>query len=126
MDELSGQGDLQALFEARRRIVAAFEDIASGTEALASLVMAQEEPEADPPEVARLRAELDEERTANAQLEERVKVLRERGGAEAGEVREALAAATGRLAAIEAEDAARRAEIDSILAELIPLLEDAV
>lgn len=120
MDDLSGQGDLQALFEARRRIVTAFEDIAAGTEALASLALARDDEAVDPAEVARLREALEEERTANAQLEERLRSLRGRG-AEAEE----LAAARERLAAVEAEEAARAAEIDAVLSELIPLLEEA-
>lgn len=122
MDELSGQGDLQGLFEARRRIVAAFEDIAAGTEALASLVVAQAEAPADPAEIARLRGALGEERAANAQLEERVRALRERSGGEAGA---ALAEAQNRMVALESADAAREAEIEAVLRELIPLLEEA-
>ena len=128
MDDLSGQGDLQALFEARRRIVAAFEDIAAGTEALASLALARDEDAVDPAEVARLRDALEEERAANAQLEERVRSLRGRGeeAAEVEALGSELAAARDRLAAVEAHDAARTAEIDAVLSELIPLLEEAV
>ena len=122
MDELSGQGDLQGLFEARRRIVAAFEDIAAGTEALASLVVEQAEAPSDPAEVARLREALDEERAANAQLEERVRALRERGG---GDAEAALAEAQNRMVSLESTEAAREAEIEAVLRELIPLLEEA-
>lgn len=125
MDDLSGHGDLQALFEARRRIVAAFEDIAEGTEALASYALARDEEPVDPAEVARLREALDEERTANAQLEERIRALRERGGS-VDAVESELAAARDRLAALAATEAARAAEMDAVLSELIPLLEEAV
>jgi hypothetical protein len=124
MDDVSGQGDLHALFEARRRIVAAFEDIAAGTEALASYALAREEA-VDPAEVARLLEALDEERTANAQLEERVRALRERGGS-LDAVEAELGAVRGRLAELEASEAARAAEIDAVLSELIPLLEETV
>ena len=83
--------------------------------------------DADPAEVARLRAALEEERIANAQLEERVRVLHARG--------------EGRAEAAEAEVARLRepgsprsrpprrpgaAELEAVLAELIPLLEEAV
>ncbi len=125
MDDLTGQGDLRDLFEARRRIVAAFEDIAAGTEALASYALARDEAQVDLAEVTRLREALEEERTANAQLEERVRALRERGGS-AEAVESELAAARGRLAELESREGARAAEIDAVLSELIPLLEEAV
>jgi len=121
MDEMSGQGDLQALFEARRRIVAAFEDIAAGTEALASYALSRDEEVVDPLEVARLREALQEERVVNAQLEERVRSLRQKGEG-AGEIAETRE----RLAAAEADAEARAAEIEAVLLELIPLLEEAV
>lgn len=120
MDELSGQGNLQGLFEARRRIVAAFEDIAAGTEALASQVVAQAEAPADLAELARLREALEEERTANSQLEERVRALRERGDPDG-----TLEEAQNRMVALESAEAARTAEIEAVLRELIPLLEEA-
>ena len=124
MDELSGQGDLQALFEARRRIVAAFEDIAAGTEALVTLAQVPAPaPTIDPEEVKRLRVELEEERIANAQLEERVRVLN--GRLRSGTGDEALAAAQSRVAELEALLAARAAEVDAVLARLVPLLEEA-
>lgn len=125
MDDLSGHGELQALVEARRRIVAAFEDIAAGTEALASYALARDEDPVDPAEVARLREALDEERTVSAQLEERVRALRERGSA-LDAVEAELAAVRSRLAEVEAAEAARAAEMDAVLSELIPLLEEAV
>lgn len=124
MDDMSGQGDLQALYEVRRRIVAAFEDIAAGTEALASYALSREDA-VDPAEVSRLREALNEERTANAQLEERLRALRERGGS--ADVLEAeLATARTRVVELESAEAAREAEMDAVLSELIPLLEEAV
>lgn len=133
MDEQSGQADLQALFEMRRRTVAAFEDIATGVEALASHLVDRAEAEtegsgsaADPDEVRRLREALEEERTANAQLEERVRALHARGEGRAEAAEAALAQERERAAAAERAEASRAAELDAVLAELIPLLEEAV
>jgi predicted nucleic acid-binding Zn-ribbon protein len=61
--------DLQA------RITAALDRIGTGLEALDK---AAGEPAADPGEVARLTEALEEERTANAQLEERVRAIKSR------------------------------------------------
>ena len=141
MIDPSAQGDLQAFFDARRRIIASFEDIATGTEALVSLAYGKlddsaptdsppvdsGDERAEPEEVARLRALLDEERMANAQLEERVRALRERQDAEGPTDPGAeLDAAQARVAELESAQAARQAELDAVLAELIPLLEEAV
>lgn len=136
MDEQSGQADLQALFEMRRRMVAAFEDIAMGVEALASQLVNQSEDGAsagsgpqepgDLGEVARLREALEEERTANAQLEERVRVLHARGEGRAEAAEADLSQARERAAAAAAAESTRAAELDAVLSELIPLLEEAV
>jgi len=125
MDELSGQGDLQAFFEARRRIVAAFEDIAAGTESLALESARLGDGAADPAEFHRLRAEVEEERVVNAQLTERVRALRERQGDRLVELEDDLTRARERIRGLEAERAAQRAEIDAVLAELIPIIEEA-
>ncbi|WP_246082502.1 hypothetical protein [Rubellimicrobium rubrum] len=117
MDESGGAGDLGDLLEARRRIVAAFEGIAGGAESLAAKA-------ASAAEIERLRVELDDERVVNAQLEERVRALRERESDRA-----ALEAEVIRLRAeVEALKAARdaeRGEIDAVLSELIPIVEEA-
>ena len=117
MDMSVGAGDLGDLLEARRRIVAAFEGIAAGAEALAARAA-----EAD--ELDRLRAELEEERVVNAQLEERIRALRDRDTGRAaleGEVSRLSA----ELASLRAEREAHRGELDAVLAELIPLVEGA-
>lgn len=121
MDELDGQGGFQDLLDAHGRIVTAFEKIAAGAEALA----ARAESAPDPAELARLRAEIEEERTVNAQLAERVRVLRERQDPRLSELEESLAQARARITELEAERAASRAEVDAVLTELIPLVEEA-
>lgn len=131
MIDPSAQGDLQAFYDARRRIIASFEDIATGTEALVTLAYSRDaeanEDRADPEEVARLQALLDEERVANAQLEERVRALRERQTAEGpAHASTEMEAARARIAELESAEAVRLAELDAVLAELIPLLEEAV
>lgn len=67
--------------ELERRIAAAFERIGNGVEGLeAELAAARAEPlppQADPEELAALRQALTDERTANAQLEERVRAIHE-------------------------------------------------
>lgn len=127
MEEPGGQDDRQAFHDAHKRIVAAFEGIASGAEALA--LRATHAP--DPSELARLRTEVEDERVANAQLAERVRALRGRGGeGEAQDDRVAalessLAQAQEEIAGLEALRAADRAEMDAVLAELMPIIEDA-
>jgi chromosome segregation ATPase len=117
MDMAVVAGDLGDLLEARRRIVAAFEGIAAGAEALAARAA-----EAD--ELDRLRAELEEERTVNAQLQERIRALRDR---ETGRttLEEEVSRLRSELAALMAARDSQRAELDAILAELIPLVEEA-
>lgn len=116
MDD-AGLGDLGDVLEARRRIVAAFEGIAAGAEALASVA-------AQASEIERLRAELEEERLVNAQLQERVRALRER---EAGRspLEEEIARLRAEMADIRSAREAERGEIDAVLKELIPLVEEA-
>lgn len=123
MDDMGGHGDLQGFLDARDRIVAAFGRIAGGAAALAA--QASEAPRALEAEVARLHAALDEERTANAQLQERVRALRQRAESRVAELEASLLEARGAVAALEAERDARAAEVDAVLAELIPIVEEA-
>lgn len=93
--------------ELQRRIITAMERIGSGVEALQSGVPTGDDP--------KLRAALEEERLANAQLEERLKALNERhakeldamrgqpaADGEEDKLRIELAEATSKLAAVEA------------------------
>jgi small-conductance mechanosensitive channel len=127
MDERGGQDDLQEIQDARDRIIAAFETIAAGAETLA-LRASQA---IDPAELARLHEEIDEERMANAQLAERIRILHEREAAQrapAGRVTElegSLAEAQEQIADLTARRAAERAEVEAVLAELMPLIEEA-
>ena len=121
MNMANGAGDLGDLLEARRRIVAAFEGIAAGAEALAARA-------AEAEELERLRAELEDERTVNAQLQERVRALKDRGAGQDGgraALEQELAQAHARIQELEAQREADRGELDAVLAELIPLVEEA-
>ena len=116
MDMSVPAGDLGDLMEARRRIVAAFEGIAAGAEALAACA-------ADAEELDRLRAELEEERAVNAQLQERVRSLRDRDTGRAALESEIERLRT-ELSGLQAQREAERSELDAVLAELIPLVEE--
>lgn len=115
--------------ELQGRITAALDRIGQGIAGLEP--PAGTAPEGDSYEVSRLTAALEEERTANAQLEERVRAIRDRQEnvvagleAETARLRDQLAqqeaAATG-LARVNAElranNAAMRAAIEAGLAE---------
>ncbi|MBP1805988.1 hypothetical protein [Rubellimicrobium aerolatum] len=117
MDEPDGSGDLGDLLEARRRIVAAFEGIANGAEALAARADIAREVEG-------LRAALEEERMANAQLEERVRALRDRENARLA-LEEEARRLRAEVTALRAARAAEQGELDAVLDELIPLVEEA-
>jgi chromosome segregation ATPase len=117
MDAAHASGDLGDLLEARRRILAAFERIASGAENLSAQALRASE-------IDRLRAELEEERIVNAQLQERVRALRERDTGRAA-LEDELARARARIAELEAAREAEHQEIDSVLSELIPIVEEA-
>ncbi|MHA6323898.1 hypothetical protein [Roseivivax sp. CAU 1753] len=86
--------------ELERRIAAALDRIATGVEGLGGDASVEEAPpEADAGALAALQAALDDERLANAQLEERVKAIRDKQEgqfaslrAEADEARRGLAA----------------------------------
>ena len=117
MDVTVGSGDLGDLLEARRRIAVAFEGIAAGAEALAARA-------AEAAEVDRLREALEEERIVNAQLEERVRSLKDR---DAGRValEEEIAALRAELSVLRSAREAERQEIDAVLSELVPIVEEA-
>jgi septal ring factor EnvC (AmiA/AmiB activator) len=117
MDTVVGAGDLGDLLEARRRIVAAFEGIAAGAEALAARA-------ADADELDRVRAELMDERVVNAQLQERLKVLRDRESGRAA-LEEEIARLRAELTEVRAAREADRRELDALLTELLPIVEEA-
>ena len=117
MDDSGGSGDLGDLLEARRRIVAAFEGIAGGAETLAAQA-------AVAAEMDRLRAEIVEERTVNAQLQERVRAMRERENSRLA-LEEEATRLRAEVAALKAARDVERGEIDAVLSELIPIVEEA-
>ncbi|MEL6960659.1 MAG: hypothetical protein AAGL89_17105, partial [Pseudomonadota bacterium] len=85
------------------RITAALDRISAGAERLAALEPAPVAADGAPSEdlaaqVAQLTARLDEERTANAQLEERVKLLKERQDGKLAELEANVEAGRGRSA----------------------------
>jgi len=108
-------------------------------------------PNGDLPRAAELKAELDAERAVTAQLEERVRAIKERQDTKVASLETDLAAARNRIAALEealedardgaeapaddsallaeldalrAERAAERAELADLLAELKPIVEE--
>jgi chromosome segregation ATPase len=132
---------MQDIAELERRITAAMERITKGLDRLAGA-----EPAGDAAEIARLGEALDEERMTNAQLNERIRVLRDRlgGGADATEaqmaeltsrlaaqdeelstLRRVLGEAGKEIAALRAARASDAAELADITAALDPLLTEA-
>lgn len=130
---------MQDIVELERRITAAMERIGAGLDRRAGQVGGQGGAE----EIARLTEALDEERMANAQLNERVRVLHERatqGASEADEglqaqlavqadeiatLRRVLAEAGKEIASLRAARAAESAELAEVVAALDPLVKDA-
>lgn len=135
---------MQDIVELERRITAAMERITRGVERLSAPAAAA----AGAAEVARLTEALDEERMANAQLNERLRVLRDKdvqaqgaGGAEEVEtltaqlasqtdeiatLRRVLAEAGREIAALRAARQAEAEEAAEILAALDPLVTQAL
>lgn len=138
---------MQEILDLERRITAALERIgravtlAAPGDAPAAAPRAAVAPENLAPE--QLAGALDEERMANAQLTERLRVLHEREAAErqlvvdemaqiktahASEVQDYLAqiaALTREITALQAERRAEAEEITDIVAALNPLIEEA-
>lgn len=140
---------MQDIAELERRITAAMERITQGVDRLAGTAA----PAGEADEIARLNEALDEERMANAQLNERVRVLRERlvAGAGQGEtvaeaadaahaeltaklsaqeeelatLRRVLGEAGKEIASLRAARAAEAAELAEITAALEPLVTEA-
>lgn len=118
---------MQQISELERRITAALERIGRGVEGLTA---ANAAPSAMLPEseFAKLNDVLEEERMANAQLNERLRVHRDREVALANQVTDLtaqLASCTAELAALQAARSEEAAELADILAALNPLIEEA-
>ncbi|MDJ0824519.1 MAG: hypothetical protein QNJ16_03335 [Rhodobacter sp.] len=93
--------------ELERRITAALDRIGAGVDQIAS---APAEPQVDPDEVQALRDALEAEKTANAQLEERIKALHTQLDGKVGDLEQKLGAAeAGRRDAASQAAALRKA-----------------
>lgn len=97
---------MSEISELEGRITAALDRIRRGLDAIPASVVAEAP---DPAALSDLEARLDEERTANAQLEERVKALKDRQET--------------RIAALEADVSSERARIQRMDADLQGLRE---
>ena len=118
---------MQQIAELERRITAALERIGQGVEGLTA---ARNTPSAMLPEgdFAKLNDALDEERMANAQLNERLRVHRDREAnlaAQVADLTEQIAACRTEIAALHQARGAEASELADILAALTPLIEEA-
>jgi hypothetical protein len=118
---------MQEIAELERRITAALERIGRGVEGLTA---AAATPSAMLPEseFARLNDALDEERMANAQLNERLRIHRDREAtlaAEVADLTEQLAGREAELDELRAARGAEAAELADIVSALTPLIEEA-
>lgn len=90
--------DMQDVGELERRISAALERIGRGLDALAAPQEADDAPPpVDPGEIAALRAQLEEERTTNAQLQERLRAVKEREAAQQAQTQDRVEKLTRQL-----------------------------
>lgn len=108
--------------ELQARMAAALDRIGAGLDGLEAI---QPEAEPDTSEIEALQAQLEEERTANAQLEERVRTIKEKQDstveALAGEVERLT-----RLLATQEETVSRLARVNSELRDNNGALRDAI
>lgn len=120
-----GQHNMTDISELQARLTAALDRIGTGVEALGDSGAGGN----DTGEVEALRAQLDEERTANAQLEERVRSIREKQDTTVGRFSAEVERLTAALAAQEeaASKLARaNAELRSNNAALRQAIQDGV
>ena len=118
---------MQDIAELERRISAALARIDRGIEGLAAPTAA---PDPGPAagaeaEIARLSEALDEERMANVQLAERLRVVKSREVEARAALETKLAEVTAELANLRAARAEEAAEVAAIIAALAPIVEEA-
>lgn len=89
--------------EFETRISAALERIKAGLEAVPVAAAAPAQEEASSPRIVELEAKLDEEKTANAQLEERVKLLKDRQDGKLAELESNVEAGRARASRMDRE-----------------------
>jgi chromosome segregation ATPase len=115
---------MQDIAELERRISAALARIDRGIEGLAA--PADPGPDAGAEaEIARLSEALDEERMANVQLAERLRVVKSREVEARAALEAKLAEVTAELANLRAARAEEAAEVAAIIAALAPIVEEA-
>ncbi|MDB5661466.1 MAG: hypothetical protein JWS10_4081 [Cypionkella sp.] len=115
---------MQDITELERRITAALERIGRGVESLsAAVTMPTDNPTAMLPEsdFAVLNEKLDEERMLNAQLQERLRVVRQKDDAEKTALTDQVSALNAQLAAQSDELARLRATSNALSQELAAL-----
>lgn len=101
--------------ELEQRIVAALERISTGVDALGAHEHdAPQATEADPAELTRLQTALDDEKTANAQLEERVKAIHEKLEGKLAETEAEVAQLREQAQTLEADNAKLRSNNDKL------------
>jgi predicted PilT family ATPase len=119
---------MQDITELESRISAALARIGAGIDVLSAPAAAQPETgavdESAMIEIGRLNDALDEEKMANAQLHERLRVIREREAEARSGLEAQLADALGELTALRAARAEEAAEIAEIVAALTPIVEE--
>lgn len=119
---------MQDITELESRISAALARIGAGIDVLSAPAAAQPETgavdESAMVEIGRLNDALDEEKMANAQLHERLRVIREREAEARSGLEAQLADALGELTALRAARAEEAAEIAEIVAALTPIVEE--
>jgi chromosome segregation ATPase len=120
-----GAGPMQEIAELERRITAALERIGRGVETL-SIAPASDAASELPAsmaeaELARLTEALDEERMANAQLNERLRVVRDKDGSEKAALEAQIADLAGQLEGQSTELTRLRRVVDQLNGELADL-----
>ncbi len=88
---------MQDVTEFERRISAALERIGRGLDGLSAGGVPVGPAAADPAEIAALRAQLEEERTTSAQLQERLKAVKDRDGAATAQLQDKIDRLTRQL-----------------------------
>ena len=116
---------MSELTEVEARLVSALDRIRDGVAGLTAPAPKAEEPQIDPAQLSEMAAKLDEERTANAQLEERVKLLKERQDGKLTELEASVDAARARAARMDRE-LQRLRQVNAELRDINGQLRDAL
>lgn len=116
---------MQDIAELERRITAALERITKGVVGLERPAVAEGAVAGLADEIARLTEALEEERMANAQLSERLRVVRDREAEARAGLEAKVAGLTAELDGLNASRDAAVAEMDEIVNALNPLIEEA-